>query len=336
MTNPVQGLHHLTVMAGDPQRNVDFYTALLGQRLVKVTVNFDDPGTYHLYYGDDIGTPGTILTFFPWPHAQPGRKGNGEATAVAYAIPADSVTAWKTRLSEQGVAHTEQRRFAQTVLTFHDPDGLQVELITDDTTHTPRPWPRSPVAPELAPQGIHSTTLWVAVARPVHALLTEHFGFRHAGVEPDAQGTRHRYKAAGTGVGTLLDVVERPSGTPGKFGVGSVHHIALRARDGAEQAAHHTRLRQAGYTVTSVQDRQYFQSIYFRDPTGVLFEIATDAPGFSVDEPRDELGSALKLPARYEAARDDIEARVPPLVNPEYGVTIGGPRTAAAPKEARA
>ncbi|AFZ65743.1 VOC family protein [Deinococcus peraridilitoris] len=324
MKTPVQGLHHLTVMASDPQRNIDFYTQVLGQRLVKVTVNFDDPGTYHLYYGDEVGSPGTIMTFFPWPDAQRGERGNGEVSALAYAVPPHALGQWKARLSALNLDYTEGMRFGAAYLRVVDPDGLPLELIADPSNApVPRPWRQSPLDEAIAPRGFHSVTLWVERAAPVATLLTEHLGFTRVGQENDPQGPRTRFKGDSDGVGLYIDVVERPGQGRGQFGAGSVHHVALRTRDDAEQIEYQRDLTKKGYGVTPVQDRQYFHSIYFRDVSGVLFEIATDAPGFPADEDVAELGRALKLPAWLESRRSAIEGHLAPIVNPEHGTTIG-------------
>ncbi|WP_221090403.1 VOC family protein [Deinococcus aquaedulcis] len=323
-TTPVQGLHHVTIMASDPQRNVDFYTGVLGQRLVKVTVNFDDPGTYHLYYGDQTGQPGTIMTHFPWPGARRGTRGSGEVVAVAYSAPLASRAYWEERLRSAGFSATLQRRFGQEVLVFEDPDGTTTELVFEDGAAV-EPWPASPVPAEHALRGFHSVTAWVRDVAPVRALLVGQLGFTEHGTEADraTASPRTRFQGSGAGVGLYVDMVERPGLARGHFGAGSVHHVALRTRDDAEQAAYLSALDAAGYRPTPVQDRQYFHSIYFREPNGVLFEIATDAPGFPSDEPVAELGRHLKLPAWYEAQRPQIEAHLPQLRSPEYGVTLG-------------
>ncbi|WP_291431567.1 VOC family protein [Deinococcus sp.] len=321
-TSPVQGLHHLTVMASDPQRNVDFYTQVLGQRLVKVTVNFDDPGTYHFYYGDYTGQPGTIMTHFPWPGAQRGVRGNGEVVALAYSVPAASHDYWQARLAQHGLNATASTRFGQSVLTFEDPDGTWIELAFDDGLPV-QPWPASPVPADHELRGFHSVTAWVRDTDAVRQLLVGQLGFTEVGTEADPQGPRTRFRGSGDGVGLFVDVVERPGQPRGTFGAGSVHHVALRTRDDAEQEAYLSSLKAAGYRPTTVQDRQYFHSIYFREPNGVLFEIATDAPGFPNDEAVEELGRHLKLPAWFEPQRAQIEAHVPRFVNREYGVTIG-------------
>ena len=322
--NPIQGLHHLTVMASDPQKNVDFFTQVLGQRLVKVTVNFDDPGTYHLYYGDETGAPGTIMTYFPWPGATRGQRGNGEIVAAAYAAPAPSHAYWTARLQSFGVPFSEQTRFGSPAVRFEDPDGLWIEIIFEDGAAVPSFWPNSPVPREHALSGFHSVTGWVAQTARTEALLTGPLGFTRVGSEPDAEGTRTRYRGQSDGVGLYIDLVERPGKPQGQFSAGSVHHVALRTVDDTEQLEYQTLLGEHGYQVTPVQDRQYFHSIYFREHSGILFEVATDAPGFPDDEPVEELGKHLKLPAWYESKRAAIETRIKPIVNHEYGVTIGG------------
>lgn len=329
MKNPVQGLHHVTVMAANAQRNVDFYSVLLGQRMVKVTVNFDDPGTYHLYYGDQVGSPGTVMTHFPWQGAKRGVRGNGEAVATAYSVKDASLPYWRERLAAEGFEISESTRFGQTVLRLEDPDGTWTELIADDGQDVPRPWADSPVPAKHALHGFHSVSLWVADHQPIADLLVGQLGFEYVGQEPDTEtadvgGVRYRYRGAGAGVGLYVDAVERKGQPRGTFGAGSIHHVALRTINDTEQAEYLTQLRAAGYGATPVQDRQYFHSIYFREPNGVLFEIATDAPGFDDDESVDRLGSSLKLPAWFEGKRAEIERRVPRIVNREYSIEIGG------------
>lgn len=307
---PIQGMHHITAVAGDPQANVDFYHNLLGQRLVKKTVNFDDPGTYHFYFGDEIGTPGTILTFFPWRHMARGRRGNGEVAATAYTIGTASVDYWRQRLSEQGVIAGEtETRFGAEVIPFQDPEGMIVELVAHDGRATFRPWQDGPIPAEHMLRGFFGATLWVAEAQGTAELLTRSLGFTSAGQE----GNRFRFQAASDDIGLTIDLLERPGLPYGSLGSGSVHHIAFRTTDDEEQAQYLQALRQDGYHVSPVMDRQYFHSIYFRAPSGVLFEIATDAPGFSYDEAVAELGTHLKLPPWLEAQRHDIERRLPPI-----------------------
>lgn len=310
MLNPVQGLHHITAVAGDPQRNVDFYQNVLGQRLVKTTVNFDDPGTYHLYYGDEMGSPGTILTFFPWAHVRPGTPGNGEATAVGYAIPRDSVEYWQARLREHKVVAGEpQQRFGETVIAFRDPDGMALELVATDRLPAFQHWTDGPVPADHALRGFYSVTLWVDEVASTARILESGLGYVSAGNE----GARHRFVADSPDMGVIVDLLHRPGEPRGRFGAGSIHHIAFRVEDDAEQLAYQNALRAAGLQVTPVQDRQYFHSIYYRVPAGVLFEMATDPPGFLFDEGVDQLGSGLRLPPWLEPQRAQIEAVLPAL-----------------------
>jgi glyoxalase family protein len=305
---PIQGLHHVTAMAGDPQANLDFYHGLLGQRLVKKTVNFDDPGTYHFYFGDEIGTPGTILTFFPWPMAKRGVPGNGETTAVAYTIRPESADFWRDRLAGRGVAMGESlTRFGREVIPFRDPDGMRVELVADDRPATVHHWAGGPVPATHALRGFHSVTLQLDQVEPTANLLTTHMGYTFIGQE----GGRYRYAGASDDIGLLIDLDHRPGAPAGKFGAGSIHHIAFRTVDDAEQLEYQSALRGVGFGVTPVRDRQYFHSIYFRSPGGVLFEIATDSPGFLYDEPVAGLGQGLRLPPWLEDRRDEIEDALP-------------------------
>jgi glyoxalase family protein len=311
---PIQGLHHITAMAGNAQANLDFYHTLLGQRLVKRTVNFDDPGTYHFYFADETGTPGTVLTFFPWPSAKRGERGNGEASAVAYTIRPGSVAYWRERLSAHGVTVTDEApRFGQPVLAFTDPDGMRLELIASAAPATIRHWADGPVPADHALRGFHSVTLWLEDTRATAALLVEHLGYTFVGEE----GDRARFAGASGDVGLYVDLVARPGQPRGRFGVGSIHHVAFRTVDDSEQLEYLGALQAAGFGVSPVRDRQYFHSIYFRSPGGVLFEVATDAPGFLYDEPVESLGQTLKLPSWLESRRDEIEAFLPPAVLPE-------------------
>ena len=305
---PIQGLHHITAVASNPQKNVDFYHHVLGQRLVKKTVNFDDPGTYHLYYGDEVGTPGTIMTYFPWQHMQRGQKGNGETAAMAYTIRPESIGYWQNRLKDKHI-HLGQTvtRFGVDVLTFTDPDGLVLELIPSDEPATLRHWHEGPIPEQHALRGFHGVTLWLDEVEPTAVILTDHMDYTFVGQE----GNRYRYKGASNDIGLYVDILHRPGLGYGRFGAGSIHHIAFRTVDDAEQLEYLRRLRQAGLQVTPVQDRQYFHSIYFRTPGHVLFEVATDAPGFPYDEPVAELGTHLKLPSWLESNRVQIEQILP-------------------------
>lgn len=311
------GLHHITAMAGDPQQNVDFYTKVLGQRLVKTTVNFDDPQTYHLYYADDIGTPGTVITFFPWPKARRGRVGTGEASAVAYSIPHSALEYWKDRLAQHGIrAAAVSTRFGETVLSFMDPSGMAVELIGIDSPPAVAHWESGPVPLEMALRGFHSTTLHVAAEAPTRRLLIDLFSFEEIG----RVGDRIRFAAPSNAIGRFIDLLVLPSVPRGSLGIGSIHHIAFRVPDNPAQLAWQEYLTEAGQRVTEVKDRQYFHSIYFREPGGILCELATDGPGFLVDESRDNLGESLRLPPWFEARRAEIEETLP-LLNRRLGVS---------------
>ncbi len=310
VTEAMPGYHHITAICSDAQRNVDFYTGTLGLRLVKQTVNFDMPETYHLYYGDAVGSPGTILTFFAWPGAPRGRQGAGQAAVMALTIPTASLGYWVERLVGQGVPFEgPARRFEEQVLALRDPDGLALELVTADGGGPAAPWPGQPVPPEHAIRGLHSAALWSARPEATIRLLLDPFGFRHLA---EADG-RVRYATGAGGAGAVVDVVSAAGFPEGQVAVGAVHHIAWRARDDAEQAAWQRAVAERGLGVTPVQDRKYFRSIYFREPGGVLFEIATDEPGFAVDEAPDRLGSALQLPPWLEPRRAAIEANLTPL-----------------------
>ena len=312
-TQPIQGIHHITVFAKNPQKNIDFYTQVLGQRFVKKTVNFDDPGTYHLYYGDNVGSPGTIMTFFPIEAAGKGTRGNGEVAASAYGILASSLGYWQARLTEFGIPYELETRFGEEVLVFQDPDGMFVELIVTDGDPAPQHWENGPVPEEHALRGFHGVTIWTHEANGTAALLTQIFGFTKVGEE----GNRHRFQGAGN-FGQYIDLFVRPNAPRGRMGAGTVHHVALRTVDDSEQIAWQKTLRNYGFGVTEVKDRQYFHSIYFREPSGVLFEVATDAPGFDADEPVETLGKELKLPSWLEQHRAQIEGFITPVTVPEY------------------
>jgi glyoxalase family protein len=321
MAKQIEGIHHVTALASDPQANVDFYTGTLGLRLVKKTVNFDDPGTYHLYYGDETGNPGTIMTFFPWPLARRGTRGAGQATVTSFSVPQGSLGYWTERLERQGVLFESPReRFDEEVMTLFDPDGLQLELVA--RAGDPRaPWEGGPVPAEHAVRGFEGTTLTEWNPEITSELLTGTLGFR-----PVAQsGDRFRFEVGAGGPGTRVDVVAAPAAGRGRISAGTVHHVAWRVSDGAEQEAWRQKIAEDGLYVTPILDRQYFRSIYFREPGGVLFEIATDPPGFTWDEPVESLGSGLKLPPWLEPERQRIESVLPPVeVRPVVAETAGG------------
>jgi glyoxalase family protein len=320
MNTPIPGLHHVTAIATDAQTNLDFYAGVLGLRLVKRTVNFDDPGTYHLYYGDESGRPGSLLTFFPWPFARRGSRGTGQATVTAFSVPAGSLGWWRRRLEGLGiVVEDPHRRFDEEAMALLDPDGMKLELVAHAGAGERAPWADGPVAEGYAVRGLHSVTLTEGELERTATLLTAGMGLRAAGEE----GARHRFSAAaaeaGTAeadAGTQVDVVHSPGTAPGHVAAGTVHHVAWRTAGDGEQLAWRERLLARGLHVTPVQERQYFRSIYFREPGGVLFEIATDGPGFATDETVAALGDALKLPPWLEAHRARIEEALPPLAAP--------------------
>ena len=306
------GLHHVTAISGPAQRNLDFYTRVLGLRLVKKTVNFDDPGTYHLYYGDETGQPGTVLTFFPWDGVSPGRVGVGETQQTAFRVPRGSIGFWTQRLVAANVPHeTPVQRFGETLLSFKDPDGLSLALVGVDGIADEAGWSAGEIPVEHAIRGFHGVTLLLREAAPTAAILQDVFGF----TEVAREGNVIRFAAAGDErLGRFVDLRSAGNFLRGHQGGGSVHHIAFRAADDAAQAEMARKLRDAHRLPTTEQkDRNYFRSVYFREPGGVLFEIATDDPGFAYDEPVASLGEALKLPPFLERNRSEIEAILPKL-----------------------
>jgi catechol 2,3-dioxygenase-like lactoylglutathione lyase family enzyme len=306
----ILGIHHVTAIASDPQQNIDFYTGLLGLRLVKLTVNYDDPGAYHLYYGDEAGRPGTILTFFAWPGAPKGNRGTQQATATSFSVPEKAFGFWMERFKRHGVSFEEPiTRFEEQVLVFFDPDGLQLELVAHAGAEARSPWKEGPVPSEYAVRGFHSITLAEKEYERTASLLTETLGFRLS----HEAGDRLRYEVGSGNAGAQVDVLCLPRERPGRVAVGSVHHVAWRAPNDEQQLAFRQEITKRSYDVTSVIDRTYFHSIYFREPGGVLFEIATDPPGFGVDEPAEQLGSRLMLPPWLEPRRAQLEHELPPL-----------------------
>ena len=314
MNPSITGLHHVTAIASDPQRTLDFYVGLLGLRFVKRTVNFDDPTSYHFYFGDARGTPGTILTFFAWPGARRGIRGTGQIEAPAFAIPPNSVGYWLDRFKEHHVpAEKPPARFGEEVIRFADPDGLVIELIASISSAGFEPWADSTVPVEHSLRGFHGVSIALEGYDQTAKLLTETFGYRLV----EQLNNRFRLAAPSeAGAGRIVDLLCTPDGSPGRVAVGSVHHIAFRARDDAEQFVWRERLVDLGYNVTPVIDRTYFHSIYFREPGGVLFEIATDPPGFTLDESLEELGNQLRLPPWLEPTRSQVEEVLPAIKVP--------------------
>jgi glyoxalase family protein len=307
------GLHHVTAISGPARRNVDFYTRTLGLRLVKKTVNFDDPGTYHLYYGNGTADPGTILTFFPWEHVAPGRLGIGETQETVFRLPESAIGFWTHRLLSKGVAHEKlAKRFGETVLAFKDPDGMRIALVALPGIEREPARSTDEVPADAALRGIHSVSLLLREAGPTSTILTDVFGFQETGRE----GTTVRFKVEGTDVGGIVDLREAGEFLRARQGGGSVHHIAFRAADDEAAFAMQRKLAEHhGLHTTEQKDRSYFRSHYFREPGGVLFEIATDGPGFTADESLATLGTALKLPPQYEPRRERIEAVLPTLAD---------------------
>jgi glyoxalase family protein len=306
MQNDILGLHHITAIAGNAKRNFDFYTKILGLRLVKKTVNFDDPGTYHFYFGDETGTPGTILTFFPWEGIQSGKSGTGMATDLGYSIPSDSIDLWKAHFEKNKVGiMASGKRFNQPYVTIQDPDGLSLTLI--ETNDSRQPWTTKDIKSEFATRGFHSISLTLKNIEPTAKVLTEVLGYQ---LEND-EGNRYRYAIDTVPHASKVDLISAPQERPALNAGGTIHHLAFRVKDEATLLEYRKKIEKYGLGVTPKIDRNYFFSIYFREPGGVLFEIATDNPGFSVDEPLNELGQHLKLPAQYEAHRTQIEKVLP-------------------------
>jgi glyoxalase family protein len=304
------GVHHITAICGEPARAIDFYSRRLGLRLVKKTVNFDDATAWHFYFGDEIGSPGSILTFFARPDMPPGTPGAGEVVSIAYAIPTGSAAFWIDQFNDEGV------RFALAeggrAIAFHDPDGLALELV-ETTAVADMPGYESETIPgEHALRGFAGATLLVGEAAATARVLTQGLGWTEGGRATLGDYTRIRFDAPGKpAIGGALDLLARPGLPKGTQGIGGVHHIAFRASGDAQQAEFSASVRALGLTPTEVRDRKYFRSIYFREPSGVLFEIATDGPGFSVDEKLSKLGTGVMLPEHYEARRKEILEKLP-------------------------
>ena len=309
MSKTIKGIHHVTAIAGDARSNLDFYTRVLGLRLVKKTVNFDDPGTYHFYFGNETGDPGTILTFFPWQKIQQGRRGTGQATETAFSVPQGSFDFWIRRFEEENVIYNKPaKRFNEEYVTLIDPDGLKLELVAVDHDER-KPFTGGNVDAQHAIKGFYNVTLSLEGYEKTARLLTELFGYQLTSEEVN----RYRFASEATEGASIIDLVCLPDGHRGHVAGGSVHHVAFRVKDNEEQLYFREQLAELGYKVTPPINRDYFMSIYFREPGGVLFEIATDPPGFTADEPLEELGAGLKLPARYEPRRAEIEKTLPAL-----------------------
>lgn len=310
MENTILGLHHITAIAGNAKINYDFYTRILGLRLIKKTVNFDDPETYHLYYGNETGAPGTILTFFPWEGIAAGRRGARQATEIGYSVPEGSLDFWQARLEKNNVIYNKQaEKFGEKYLTFLDPDGLKFELTVGKNKDTRTPWVTSDITAENAITGFHQVTITTNKIDKTAEILTDIFGYGLL----EKQVNRSRFITNAVDQANLVDLVEAPGEIAGHVAGGSVHHVAFRVNDEQTLMYFRDKIAAKGLSITEKIDRNYFYSLYFREPGGVLFELATDNPGFSVDEPLNELGKSLKLPAQYEKQRAEIESILPKL-----------------------
>lgn len=322
----IQGIHHVTAIASDPQRNVDFYAGVLGLRLVKRTVNFDDPQTYHLYYGDEVGTPGSIMTFFPWPGARRGRVGAGQVAVTSFSVLPSAIGFWIERLVRHGIKHQGPTRRGngsdtEQVIAFTDHDGLMLEIVGHPVAESRPAWGGAPgISQERAIHGFHAVTLWLDDATASERVLTDTLGFKPMRED----GTTRRFAAGDGGPGTIVDLRTIGDFGRGAGGAGTVHHVAFRVPDDTTELAVRGRVTKAGLHPTPVIDRNYFHSVYFREPGGVLFELATNPPGFAIDEPVEHLGERLMLPPQYEKHRSEIEAVLPPihLGVPEAAATL--------------
>lgn len=306
MKKHTTGIHHITAIVGHPQENIDFYAGVLGLRLVKQTVNFDDPGTYHLYFGDEGGNPGTIITFFPWANAYQGRIGDGQVGVTAYAIPEGSMDFWVSRLRKFNISFTEVERFGEKVVQFEDPHGLHLELVERREGPTNN-WTFGNVTPDVAIKGFAGATLYSSRPEETKATLLYVMGLEEIGTEGDYT----RFKASAD-IGNTIDL-KMITGVRGTMGVGTVHHIAWRANDDQDHLEWQKHAQENGQLVTEVKDRNYFNAIYFRESGEILFEVATDPPGFAHDESIETMGKELKLPAQYEQFRERLVHSLIPI-----------------------
>ncbi len=310
------GIHHVTALAGDAQENVDFYVGTMGMRLVKKSINQDAPNVYHLFYADAVGTPGTDLTFFPFPTASRASAGAGQVVEVPLAVPAGSLDFWQERLGEHGVTTGEvETRFGERALPFQDPHGLRLALVETDDERPFVAWTQSPVPAEHQVRGLHAVRIWERATEPTETLLTAVMGMEKIAEDGDWQ----RYAAPGGGSGTYADVKIVADAAPGRGGAGGVHHVAWRMRDDDQEDALRSYIERVGLRPSPPIDRFWFRSVYFHEPGGVLFELATDGPGFARDEEPEHLGETLVLPPWLEAQREQIEAGLPVLTTPHVG-----------------
>jgi len=317
MEKRIEGLHHITVLASDPQQNYEFYTKVMGLRFIKKTINFDAPDVYHFYFGDETGSPGTILTFFPFPNARRGKRGSGEATLVSFSVPKGSLGYWVERLSRYDIHFNgPSQKFGYDVITFSDPDGMKIELVEDDVKHL-QGWETDDLLREYSIRKFFGTTIYLTDSEKTEILLTDMMGFSLDGQE----GHIKRFLSGKEDREARFDILVDRNAPRAMQSAGSIHHIAWRTESDASQLEWLKKLRDLGYYPTDVIDRNYFHSIYFREPGGVLFEIATDEPGFLIDEKLDVLGESLKLPSMYEHRREEIESRLIPIHHKNKMVT---------------
>jgi glyoxalase family protein len=314
------GIHHVTCITEDVQKCTNFYVGVLGLRFVKKSINQDLPDTYHIYFGDYLGSPSTAMTFFGWPTWPKRKAGSGQVTTVSFAVPHGSLDFWSSRLRELGIPAQRTSRFGNDSIVCVDPDGIEVELAGKASDQMWVPWPDAPVGLDHAIRGFHSVTMTVAEGSATFDFLTRHMGFKKVGEE----GSVRRFETGAGGPHAILDVVDAPEGPVGEESIGTVHHVAWRTPDDAAQVAWRDRMVEAGRNVTPVIDRWYFKSIYFREPGGVLFEIATDSPGFTVDEAPADLGRTLSLPPWFQVRREKLDATLPPIVVPTTTATGPG------------
>ncbi len=307
--NKILGLHHITAIAGDAQRNYDFYTKTLGFRLVKKTVNFDDPYTYHFYFGDEVGSPGTILTFFPWANVRQGENGAGMATEIGYSVPEGSLGFWETRFEKLNILYKISERFGEKLLAFKDPDGLQINLIESKQKDYRKGRETAQISSDVAIKGFHTVTLTLNHIKATAAILTEVFGYKLI----EQKDNLYRYQTDAVDNAAIIDLMEMPLTPRGINAGGTNHHIAFRVKDEETLMEFREKIAARGLQITGKINRDYFFSLYFREPGGVLFEIATDNPGFATDETVENLGSSLQLPEQHEPMRDKIEKVLPKL-----------------------
>jgi len=313
MTTKLLGIHHVTAITSDSQKNVDFYVGVLGLRLVKKTVNFDEPESYHLYYGDLSGTPGTILTFFPWASIAPqGFRGTGQVATVAFSLPRQSLRFWVTRLKTHGISFTGPIvRFEEDVISFEDPDGMRLELVFHQQEQR-QAWKSPSVLPAHAIRGIFGVRMMIEGYEESAQLLTKTLGFQLCG----EQDGLFRFNLGEEKPGMVLDVECKPDAPKGRMGIGTVHHVAWRIGSEEQLQIRKNELSKLHINATPIVDRKYYRSLYFREPGNVLFEMATDAPGFLVDEPLESLGSNLCLPKWLEGQRGYLERSLPVIAQP--------------------